>query len=107
MPAEWFMVVVGEVDGSVSSDWNQWYDEVHLPEILECPGFVRATRYVEEGADPEGFMTLYELDDPRAMESPEFGERRGLGPFGEHATAKARLFRRQTELGSGSGSGSG
>ncbi len=90
---EWMMIVAGDVDEEVIEDWNRWYDEVHLPEIVECPGFVRATRLV--GAEePTAFITVYELDSGDAMQSEEFAGARGFGPFGENVRAKTRLFRR-------------
>jgi hypothetical protein len=56
------------------ADWNSWYDEVHIPEILErVAGFQAATRYRRpegESVDPEGgaYCTVYEIetDDPSA-----------------------------------------
>ena len=28
------LIVTVEIDPAVELDWNQWYDEVHLPEAL-------------------------------------------------------------------------
>jgi hypothetical protein len=50
--------------GSRESEFNHWYDTIHVPDILETPGIVRATRY--ENNDPaEGrgkFLALYEIE---------------------------------------------
>lgn len=90
---EWVMVVAGEVDDGALDGWNVWYDEVHLPEIVDCPGFVRATRLI--GADePTAFVTIYELDREDAMATAEFAARRGFGPFRENVRAQTRLYRR-------------
>src|SRR5665213_1960383 len=35
------LVVEAIVDVSIESEWNRWYDRVHLPEILACPYFQR------------------------------------------------------------------
>jgi hypothetical protein len=56
------------------AEWNSWYDEVHIPEILSgVPGFQAATRYKrppgsELGPDDGGYCTVYEIesDDPNA-----------------------------------------
>ena len=32
------LIVTAEVDASVEADWNRWYDDVHLPDALACPG---------------------------------------------------------------------
>lgn len=91
--SEFVMVVAGDVDADVLEDWNRWYDEVHLPEIVDCPGFVRATRLV--GTDePTAFVTVYELDSDDAMATEEFAARRGFGPFRESVRARTRLYRR-------------
>jgi hypothetical protein len=105
-PAEWLMVVDLEVNKTILEDWNQWYDAVHLPEIVGCPGFSRGTRYIapmsDEGAeDRERHLTIYELDGPEAFESDTLRARRGLGDFGEHVKVKTRLYRRHTSVDSG------
>ncbi|MGW0590590.1 hypothetical protein [Streptosporangium sp. NPDC002607] len=55
------------------ADFNTWYDQVHVPQLLErVPGIVRATRFV---ASPEGpptaehHLAIYEIeaDDPSAV----------------------------------------
>ena len=38
-------VVRAEVYEDVEAEWNRWYDAVHLPEILACPGFRAGRRY--------------------------------------------------------------
>jgi hypothetical protein len=94
---EWVMVVAGEVDVEVLNEWNTWYDEVHLPEIVDCPGFERATRYVG-GDDVTAFVTIYELSSRDAMQTPEFAERRGFGPVADRVRAKTRLYHRHLAL---------
>ena len=34
------------------AEFNKWYDEVHLPEVLQVKGFVAARRYVVSGDSP-------------------------------------------------------
>ena len=87
----WTMVVNGEIAEEQREAWDRWYDETHLPEILRCPGFVRAHRYVS--AEGNRFMTVYELSDPAAMESAEFARYRGVGPFEADVTLTTGLFR--------------
>ncbi len=51
-------------DPSREKDFNQWYDNIHVPDILETPGFIRATRY-ETDSPTEGrgrFLALYEIE---------------------------------------------
>ena len=95
--AKWAMVVNVDIDPDIQADWDEWYDTVHLPEIVECPGFVRATRYRATDVDEKGRLqqvTFYELNRADAMQTPEFAAVRGVGPFPEQANAKARLVKR-------------
>ncbi|MFD3809931.1 hypothetical protein [Rhodococcus sp. NPDC058639] len=48
-------------------EFNRWYDEVHIPEVVALDGFVGAIRLAP--ADPDGgpSVTIYELEgDPQA-----------------------------------------
>lgn len=51
-------------DSSRENEFNQWYDTVHLPDILETPGVVRASRYeIRRPAEGHGkFLALYEIE---------------------------------------------
>jgi hypothetical protein len=100
--AEWLLVVDLEVDKSIVDEFNSWYDRVHLPEILECPGFVRGARYIadapDEGAqDKERHLTVYELESREAAESDELKARRGMAEFAAHVVVKSRVYRRHIE----------
>lgn len=49
---------------AMEKEFNHWYDTVHIPDILETPGILRATRY-ENSEPPEGkgkFLALYEIE---------------------------------------------
>ena len=58
-------------DPGREKELNDWYDNIHLPDILETPGGVRAVRY--ENIDPsEGqgkYLAAYEVeaDDLQAV----------------------------------------
>ena len=50
------------------ADFERWYDQVHLPEVLAIPGFVGARRFrLSEHqvfpADRHASLALYEIDD--------------------------------------------
>lgn len=52
-----------------SSDYDTWYDEVHIPQIMSAPGIVRAQRFVTSEVKPLpgvvtpdlGHLALYEV----------------------------------------------
>jgi hypothetical protein len=56
-------------------EYNDWYDNTHLPDVLAVPGVVSAQRYDlrplarEEGTEPEyRYVTIYEIDgDPEEV----------------------------------------
>ncbi len=57
------------------TEYNDWYNNVHLGEVLQVPGFVAAQRFeiadvapVAGGAPSHQYMAIYELDtdDPQA-----------------------------------------
>lgn len=59
--------------------FNDWYEEVHLPEVLDVPGFTAASRYRVTDIDmlgrpwvsPHEYLAVYELGsaDPAAFDA--------------------------------------
>lgn len=92
MSSKVLWVVEAKIDPEVEQDWNNWYDDIHLPDIMTCPGFLSATRLVHEKNGERVYLAIYELDSSAAVESKAFGEKRGWGPFLSHVKASARLF---------------
>lgn len=86
--------VAAEVEPAVEADWNRWYDEVHLPEIVGCPGFRHAARYVAEADGKRFYQALYDLAGPEALDSAEFAQRRGWDRFRPQLQWTTRLGRR-------------
>src|SRR5438309_543378 len=76
---ECLLIVIAEVDTAIEGEWNRWYDTVHLPDALRCPGVRRGRRYVSSGEVSETaagktertarriYTTIYELDSPDAV----------------------------------------
>ncbi|MDP6707461.1 MAG: hypothetical protein QF893_14040 [Alphaproteobacteria bacterium] len=99
------LIVTAEIDPAVEAEWNTWYDEVHLPEALACPGVLGGRRYLaatdasltdhgERASDSARvYATVYELAGPEALETPEFQEMRGWYQFADHIRARTQVFR--------------
>ena len=97
---ECLLIVTAEVDPAVEVAWNRWYDTVHLPDALKCPGVRRGRRYVSSGEISETtrgktekttrriYTTIYELDSPNATTSPEFQAMRGWYEFAPHVRSR-------------------
>lgn len=62
------------------AEWNQWYDEKHLPDLLSVPGFVSATRYQERKASSR-YLAAYEIERPDVFNEPRYGEVTGWGEW--------------------------
>ena len=97
-----FLIVTAEVDPEVEAEWNRWYDEVHLPDALACPGVLTGRRYVSadvtETERGQGsrigrklYTTVYELESPQAVETPEFAAMRGWSKFAPHVRSQTRV----------------
>ena len=97
------LIVTAEVDADVEAEWNRWYDEVHLPDALACPGVLRGRRYATAGEIAESergqsrrtrarlYTTVYELASPAAVTTPEFTAMRGWGRFAPHVRSQTRV----------------
>ncbi|WP_159235368.1 DUF4286 family protein [Mycolicibacterium vanbaalenii] len=86
-----FVVLSNPIEGE-DDKFNKWYDEVHVPEVLEVPGVVAAQRYALAGLDVLGedlptqppppthrYLVIYELDrEPQAVMA-QFVERMSSG----------------------------
>ncbi|MGI9624473.1 MAG: hypothetical protein ACR2PK_16700, partial [Acidimicrobiales bacterium] len=69
-PAHRLFVYSNPVDGR-EDEYNDWYDSVHIAEVLEVEGFVGCQRFsVDPGTDsaPARYLAIYEIDseDPVA-----------------------------------------
>ena len=101
------LIVTAEVDAAVEADWNRWYDEVHLPDALKCPGVKFGQRYVSVGGISETvrgktektqkriYTTIYELDSPDAVATPEFQAMRGWYQFSPHVRSRTQVVSRR------------
>ena len=59
------MVVMMDVDPADEEEFHRWYNQQHIPERLEIPGYVSARRFQLESGD-DGmlkFMCLWEMED--------------------------------------------
>jgi hypothetical protein len=65
------LVFTNCADPARENEFNDWYDNTHVPDVLETPGFVSCTRYELAGDPGPGqakFLAVYEVesDDPGA-----------------------------------------
>jgi hypothetical protein len=63
--AKWIRVVESNcTDAAREAEFHEWYNKVHLPDMLETPDIIRATRYeaVEPSEGEARFLAVYEIE---------------------------------------------
>jgi hypothetical protein len=64
------LVVYSSPASGQESEYNQWYDEKHLKDVLKSPGFLSAQRFKlpDESDKAPCYLALYEMqtEDPEA-----------------------------------------
>ena len=71
--SKYIMAVYSNAVTGRDDDYNQWYNDIHLEEVLEVPGFVAAQRFAVAGDPVRGdvpahkYLAIYELEthDPQ------------------------------------------
>ena len=64
------LVVTMEVDPEDEAEFNKWYNEQHLPERMEIPGYISARRFkLEEGDGALTYLCIWELEDGSPLQS--------------------------------------
>ena len=78
------VVYTNPVEGE-EDEYNKWYDETHLPDIVDVPGVVSGRRLklapvagTGDGATHQ-YLALYEIDGDPAAVMAEIGARVGSG----------------------------
>ncbi|MBU4275630.1 MAG: DUF4286 family protein [Proteobacteria bacterium] len=69
-----------DIDPAQEEEWNKWYNGVHVPQVLACPGFHRARRYKSPEGSPK-YIAIYDIDDEKTLQSPELAAIRGWKQF--------------------------
>ena len=91
---EFILVTSVDVTDGVEEEFNRWYNEHHLPEVLACPGFVSATRYECTAGQPR-YLAIYQLESEAALTTPEMQRVRGWGEMFPHVrNFHERVYRR-------------
>lgn len=87
------LVITVDIDPSQDTEFNRWYDEVHVPEITACEGIHAAWRLRSDDLEQRPrYLTCYLVDGPHVLETPELLEVRGWGPFEASVSNYRRLW---------------
>lgn len=66
--AKYSMVVMTNCEPGTDAEFNDWYDRIHLPDVLRVPGIVAAQRYkltAEQRRETHpgwGYLAIYEVE---------------------------------------------
>jgi len=74
-PAPVILAVANSVPADMEDDMTAWYQQEHIPMLLEVPGWRRIRRYrLIGGSEPPGpdFLSLHELAGPAVLEEPAY-----------------------------------
>ncbi len=74
-----------DVDPSVATAYDAWYDEEHFPERLACPGFINGQRYQAlDAATTPQYLSFYEVRSLEVLSASAYRDRL------EHPTDRTR-----------------
>jgi hypothetical protein len=62
------LMVFVDVSQELEEEFNQWYNQEHIPERLSIPGVLNAARYLAVRGGPK-YLACYELAEPEAWHS--------------------------------------
>ncbi len=68
------LMVWADIPEDKETDFNRWYNEEHLAELLSVPGVLNAARYEAVKSGPK-HLACYELESPAVLESDAFKNR--------------------------------
>ena len=68
------MMVWMDVPADKEEEFNRWYNEEHLPELLAIPGVLNAARYEAVRSGPR-HLACYELESPAVVQTEAFTSR--------------------------------
>ena len=74
-PAPVILAVANSVPPEMEDDMTAWYEQEHIPLLLEVPGWRRVRRWrLIGGSEPQGpdFLSLHELAGPSVLEEPGY-----------------------------------
>ena len=64
------LVVTMEMDEADEAEFNEWYNEQHLPERMAIPSYVSARRFkLEDGDNALKYLCIWEMVDGSPLQS--------------------------------------
>src|SRR5262245_53793501 len=71
------LLVMMDVEEGHEAEFDRWYNEEHLPERMEIPGYVSARRFkLEEGNGVLKYLCIWEMEDGSPLQSEMYKSQR-------------------------------
>jgi hypothetical protein len=94
LDAEYLSVVTVDIEEAVEEEFNRWYNDAHVGEVLDCPGWITGARYEATEGSPK-YLAIYEVENEEALWTPELRAIKGFGPFWKNLEAyRSTVYRR-------------
>lgn len=84
-------IVRVDIDPEHEAAFDTWYVDQHFPDLLACPGWLTAQRFLNVGEDGPKYAAVYEVAGQWAFHTPEFEKVKGFGPFTPYIRNFARV----------------
>jgi hypothetical protein len=65
------LLVMMDIEPEHEEEFERWYAEEHLPDRVNCPGFLTARRFRAIEGGPK-YMAFYDLDGPEVLETEAY-----------------------------------
>ncbi len=79
MPGKGLLLVMTDIPADIEQEFNKWYNEQHMDELLKFPGILSARRYRTVDGKPK-YRAMDELEDPEVVERPDYQKISGWSP---------------------------
>ncbi len=88
-----YMVKTAFASREQEAAWGEWYDSVHVPDMLTVPGVRAAHRYVDVSGEMQ-YIAVYEIDSPEVFDNPRYREVTGWGTWHRYVLGWTRTILR-------------
>ena len=78
---KYLFVVMMDVDADKEAQFNEIYDNEHIPLLREVPGVLGATRYETSTEGVPKYLAIYEVADPDVPSSEAFTKASNTGEW--------------------------
>ncbi len=68
------MITSTECEAGREAEFHDWYDTVHIPDLLAIPGVVSAKRYASTASEGNRWLAIYELEGDLAKIQEQLAE---------------------------------